>query len=257
MRLIPIILAVCALACEGEADAGGKAPIPDTARSTRAAGTGAPSATLTTARPDADSSVKFDASFHPILPLLFANACQGEDCVTRFPGEVCTATKLLSAPVDSAPVIATLSVGDTVQVLRRDLRVPSVGVVVLNKDFVLDYATDMETDARMPRPDTVRFVRGDTVYVLRYGALGEWDWAYRGVVHYSSQFWAAAPGQTLGVTSTRSSVAAASSNPVVEDWWYVQPRRGRAGWWHVDEAAEPQAIVQGEPSAVGCSVPDV
>jgi hypothetical protein len=239
MRLIPSVVALCALACGQAPDTNRTASMADTARSVGAGATAAPIAAPAQANVQtaADSSVKFDADFHPVLPLTFANACQGEDCITRFPGTVCAATKLLAAAVDSAPVITTLVAGDSVEVLRRDLRVPSVGVVVLRKDFVLDYDIDMETDAKMARPDTVRFARGDTVYVLRYVALGAWLWAYRGVVHSSSQFWAAAPGQSLGVVSARSSVAAASSNPVVEDWWYAKPRAGTAGWWHADEAA--------------------
>ena len=130
------------------------------------------------------------------------------------------------------------------QVARRDLRVRQVGVVVIKDDHVLDSESVevAEGDIMSPRSDTVRLVRGDTVFVIKYLALGRWTWAHRGRLHDSDEFWAAAPVPGLGGAGTDSSVAVARSTPETEDWWYVQPRKGAPGWWRGDDRSELQSV---------------
>lgn len=130
------------------------------------------------------------------------------------------------------------------QVVRRDLRIPAVGVVIAKKNLVIDsYQAEVAVgDTTLPRTDTIRLVRGDTVYVLNYLALGQWRWAHHGQLHTSDEFWAAAPDQGLGAPSLDSTLAVARTSPESDDWWLVQPRQGAPGWWHGDSHPELQSI---------------
>lgn len=175
-------------------------------------------------------SLRFDAASHPILPWIVRNACEGEDCTTQFEGVACSATTLHAEPVETSPVVAAVNEGEMVQVVRRDLHVSRAGIVVTNRDLVLDHDYSDEDDI-VPRTDTLRFARGDTVYTLHYLALGRWVWAYRGRVYDSNEFWGAATEHDMGANSRDSSVAIARSQPRREDWWLVATRAGIIGWW--------------------------
>lgn len=195
------------------------------------------------AQPLPDSTTAtFDAGGHPILPVVMTGYCQGEDCATHFGAVACLPAQLRATPSDSSPVVRTLAAGDSLAVSQRSLVVPQVGLVVVQKDFVLDWEIDMDSDQRFPRPDTVRFSRGDTIFVLAYGALGSWMWAHRSKVNGGAQFWASAGDQELGAHLKDSSLAVAYSSPKSEDWWLVRPAAGAPGWWHADNREELQAV---------------
>jgi hypothetical protein len=196
------------------------------------------------AAPPDSAPVAFDAAGHPIVPIVLRDYCEGEDCTSHYEAIACLPTGLRGAPSSSAPVVSPLAAGSKVQVLRRDLHVPSVGVVVVKKSFVLDHemVEAAAGDVASPRSDTVRFARGDTVYVISYLALGRWRWALHGKLYDSDQFWASTEAQGLGAADPDSSRAVARSAPTTEDWWYVQPGSGAPGWWRGDDRVELQSI---------------
>jgi hypothetical protein len=179
---------------------------------------------------EADSTVVgYDAAGRPRVPIVLRGDCEGEECQAEFRAAVCEPTALRAAPVASAPIVTELAEDDTVDV-RRDLHVKQVGVVVLKRGFVLDRDIgDVENPTPPPRSDTVRFARGDTLYLIQYLSLGSWRWAHHGTQHDSYMFWSEPPGG--GPARSDSSRAAGRSVPVTEDWWYVRPPRGVPGWW--------------------------
>jgi hypothetical protein len=184
--------------------------------------------------------VRFDAAGRPVVPIVFADTCQGEDCAVTFGAVACVPVALRRAPSDSAPVATRVAEGDTVHVARRDVHVPKVGVLVMRTNYVVDRESmfDPEGNLLTPRPDTVRLARGDTLFLLTYLALGRWSWAYHGTIHESDVFWAEPP-RSRNRDSTR---AVARSLPTDEDWWYVQSRHHTAGWWRGDGHAELRPV---------------
>jgi hypothetical protein len=244
--LLLALLAACTRADQG--DGGASPPLPQTSLVKSAAGPTVATITAVAfdsadAQPDS-VPVRFDAAGHPILPIVLRDYCEGEDCSSHFYAVACLPTGLLGTPRDSAAIITQLAVGDTVQVMRRDLRVPVVGVVVMKRSYVLDHemVEGATGDFPSPRSDTVRLARGDTVYLVSYLALGRWRWAHHGTLHDSDQFWASAADQGLGAPDTDSSRAVALSSAKSEDWWYVQPKSGAPGWWRGDDRVELQSI---------------
>ncbi len=174
-------------------------------------------------------SLRFDAAGHPILPWIVRKACEGEDCETQFVAEACAATALHATPVETSPVVATIAQGEVVQVVRRDLHVQREGIIVIRRDHLLDQDLSDE-DEVVPRTDTLRFARGDTVYALHYVELGRWVWAYHGRVYDSAEFWGVAT-HDMGSNSRDTSVAVARTQPQREDWWLVATRARVIGWW--------------------------
>ena len=174
-------------------------------------------------------SLRFDSAGHPILPWVVRSMCEGEDCGTHFEAEACSGTTLHAEPDDTSPVVARIAEGERVQVVRSDLHVNRAGIVVMKRDHVLDEDTG-EEDGVFPRQDTLRFTRGDTMYVLHYLALGRWIFAYHGRTYDSNEFWGTTT-QDMGANDGDSTVAIARSRPEREDWLLVATRAGVIGWW--------------------------
>jgi hypothetical protein len=174
-------------------------------------------------------SLRFDATGHPISPWIVRNTCEGEDCGTQFDAEACAATELHAEPEETSPVVARIAEGERVEVVRNDLHVNRAGIVVMKRDHVLDEDTSDENDV-YPRKDTLRFTRGDTIFVLHYLALGRWVFAYRGRTYDTNEFWGTST-HDMGANEGDSSVAIARSRPEREDWLLVATRAGVIGWW--------------------------
>jgi hypothetical protein len=170
------------------------------------------------------------------MPQVVRGFCQGESCERGdYPALACATVELRSAAADTASVVARVQRGDTVHVRARDLHVLEPGRVVLRRDFALTWDVDAGGD-QFPRSDTLHFAAGDTVYLLHYVALGGWVWWYRGREQAGGEFWAGPPDGELGAaTHARdSSVAVGLSQPRTADWWQVETRTGRSGWWRAD-----------------------
>ena len=174
-------------------------------------------------------SLRFDSAGHPILPWIVRNTCEGEDCGTQFEAEGCSATALHAEPEETSPVVASIAEGERVQVVRSDLHVNRAGIVVMKRDHVLDKDTGAEDDV-VPRKDTLRFTRGDTMFVLHYLALGRWVVAHHGRTYDTDEFWGTTT-HDMGANEGDSSVAIARSRPEREVWLLVATRPGVIGWW--------------------------
>jgi hypothetical protein len=173
------------------------------------------------------------------FPTVFHDACQGEDCETRFLGLTCAPATLRAQPNESSPVIEQLPKGDTVDVIQTDLHVLAPGLVTMQRDFALNWYDDPD-GGRFPRKDTLSFATSDTLYLLRYLALGEWLWWRNNRLESGSQFWAASDG--FGATLSDSSIAVALSQPEIQTWLRVIRPNGPRGWWQVDSMRSIRSI---------------
>jgi hypothetical protein len=164
-----------------------------------------------------------------VMPMVFPRMCEGESCDVEFPALACAAVELRSAAADTAPIVARIATGDTVNVRTIDLHVVKPGLVILRRDFALDWADDGEQ--RYPAKDTLRFNAGDTVYLLHYESLGSWTWWHRGHLQSGNEFWAGPAHEKLGgvTQSDDSSVAVARSHPRRASWWRVELPSGAPG----------------------------
>ncbi len=177
---------------------------------------------------------------HPLeLPRRLVGACEGEDCQYGYAVVACADLALRSGDSAGAPVVGWIAKGDTATVVTGNLWVLAPGVVVLRRDYVL--ASDEGEEGPIPRVDTLRFQAGDTVYVLEYGQLGEWEWWYKGRLSGGQEFWdgpsqrafragaEALPGHSLSVSHR-------------EYWLQLRASGGTQGWWREIEHAT--ALVQ-------------
>lgn len=202
--------------------------------------------------PQVGSSRPAEGPAPPMMPMIFPRTCEGEDCQAEFSALACAAVELRSDAADTAPIVARVAKGDTVNVRTQDLHVLKPGRVVVRRDFTLDWADAGE--GRYPATDTRRFAAGDTVYLLHYNALGSWTWWYRGEVQSGNEFWAGPRDESLGgVTGSRdSSIAVALSHPRRESWWRVEPQSGAGGWWRADTLYSLLSIPWMQHWATGC-----
>jgi hypothetical protein len=192
-----------------------------------------------------DTGVRTDAQGRLVFPIVFASACEGEDCETSFPALACDNAVLHGAPNGNAAIVARVTRGDSLVVKRTDVHVLHPGIVVLKQAYVLDADRAEDGEAPHPRADTLRFAAGDTLYLLRYLALGEWVW-WRGRVSAGSEFWAGPVNGRLGgaMDSADSSRAVARSQPAIQDWWLIQRPGGAVGWWLRDSLPSIRSIPQ-------------
>lgn len=194
-----------------------------------------------------DTGVRLDATGHLVLPAVFANACEGEDCESSFTGFACAGVNLRAAPASSAPVVARIARGDTFSVKRSDIHVARPGIVVVKRAFAIESDADMDGGRAHARKDTLRFAAGDSVYLLRYGELGWWHLLHRGKESGAGGFWGTPEtlaNGALGMVSGDSSRAVLRSQRVREDWWLVYRGEQPLGWWQRDAARTLRSVFQ-------------
>lgn len=192
----------------------------------------------------ADTGARTDSLGRLQFPIILGSSCEGEDCETSFKGLACDNAVLRASPSATAPVSARILRGDTLNVRRTDLHVLHPGIVVMKREHVVDSDADSETGESIPRTDTLRLAPGDTVFLLQYGALGSWEWWYRGRTSFGNEFWAGPPDGHLGgaIDLKDTSIAVARSQPKIQGWWLIQRRNGDVGWWATDSARTVRSI---------------
>ena len=184
-------------------------------------------ASLAQLPPDPENeALDFDGVGAPVLPYVSHGDCEGARCSTGFVALACVATNLRSDARIDAPIAARLPAGELIQV-RRDLHMVEAGVVLVKQDYDLEW--DETPTAEVARGDTVHLAQGDTIFVLRSAARGQWTWTYRGRVHDSGEFWSTTTRR--GVRRMESDIAVRRSLPRREQWWSVKRIDGTTGWW--------------------------
>jgi hypothetical protein len=162
-------------------------------------------------------------------PIIYRNSCIGESCGTERIVIACQDVPLHESASKDSPMSLVLKKGDTATA-GQDLHVIAPGIVVIRRDFVRDHDFD-DDGRRVPLPDTIRFARGDTVFLLLYGELGTWRAKYRGTELLLSAFWGARPRlERLGGAGTDSTNAVLRSEFYVDTWWPLKLPDGRTGW---------------------------
>ncbi|HJQ52317.1 MAG TPA: hypothetical protein VJ825_00625, partial [Gemmatimonadaceae bacterium] len=173
--------------------------------------------------------------------MVLAGSCPGEDCAYGYLVRACKDLPLLRA--DSSGALATgvtLRKGDTAKLVTGNLHLFAPGIVVMKRDYAITDVVDESMDYKEPRPDTLRFFAGDTVYVLDYLELGSWNWWYRGKQSSGDEFWTGVLQRSYsGDEAQRPAVSI--SQPRGE-WWYQLKidKNGEEGWvragrgWWVD-----------------------
>jgi hypothetical protein len=182
----------------------------------------------------ADSLViSADSAGHPVYPITLHDVCEGEDCSPTFTGVVCRAFELHATEQDDSPVVARLAAGDTMAVTGVNYHMTRLGVVVLRRDTVMVRILAAEDDVPV-RAETVRVARGDSLYLVRYYELGEWQWWYHGLLHRGEEFWVGPTTPGLGAWRDPAkhprAIAVALSHPDAEIWHHIVSRSGQSGW---------------------------
>ena len=159
----------------------------------------------------------------PPMPRYLEGYCEGESCGFDYKVVACKRLTLRSGDMRSARDVGALVSGDTASVLTGSIRVTSPGIVLIRRDTLL------ATDDDYPRTDTLKLVRGDTVYVLEYHELGYWTLWYRGRLTEGIEFWNG-PGQNYFGKGRDSLPAYSPTRPTTETW--LKLRSGKTeGWW--------------------------
>ena len=164
------------------------------------------------------------------MPMLRAGSCEGEDCTYGVPVVACRDLTLLAADSLRAKQSGFVHRGDTVTLVTGNLRLFEPGIVLIKRDYAITNYSDGEGGTGRPRSDTLRFYAGDTLYVLDYLELGDWNWWYRGKAGSGAEFWTG-PLQRVFEAGDDQRPAVSISKPRGE-WWYKLQRdpRSEAGW---------------------------
>lgn len=179
------------------------------------------------------------SQWRPKMPMVLAGSCPGEDCTYGNLVIACEGLRLVAT--DSAGAKQTgvrIHKGDTVTLATGNFHLMEPGTVLIQRDYIVTDYSDIDTGASGPRPDTLRFFAGDTLYVLDYLELGGWKWSYRGRVGASEEFWTGPLQRVRG--PGRDKLPAISVSSPRGEWWYKLQVdtadeggwiRVAAGWW--------------------------
>jgi hypothetical protein len=162
----------------------------------------------------------------------------------------CARIRLRSAPSEKASVAAVLDSGLRVNVLAREARTLSPGVVVVRRTFTLvEKRYGPAEPVTPPNAKRWRLRAGDTIYVVDTESDGDsytdYVWSYRGREATTAKFWFDPESDFAPDPSARARMVA----PMDQQWWtHVRGPRGETGWtrggreWtgtgHYDDPAE-------------------
>ena len=213
-QLPPSKTVIVAAAANSQADTAGEAKEAATSQPTN------PGDTLPT--PDR-------SQWRPKMPMVRAGSCPGEDCTYGYLVVACEDLPLLSTDsVRAKPLGTALHKGDTATLVTGNLHILEPGIVLMKRDYAITDVVD--EDYKAPRPDTLRFFSGDTVYVLDYLELGAWNWWYRGKPGGGDEFWTGVLQRSHGPGDEKKP-AVAISKPRGEWWYQLQIDAGNEGGW--------------------------
>jgi hypothetical protein len=187
----------------------------------------------TMAAHDAALPKRDHSKWRPPMPMILVGDCPGESCTYDFAVAVCEDLRLRAADSLDARDVLSLKKGDTATLVTGNYHLIEPGLVLLRRDYVQsDIALIEQTEdgkTTMPRPDTLQFFAGDTVYILTYLELGSWKWWYRGQAGSGDEFWSGSlqRGWRYGEPERP---AVTISEPRGEWWYKLRSRSGTEGW---------------------------
>jgi len=171
------------------------------------------------------------SQWRPRMPMVRVGSCPGEDCSYGNLVTACEDLPLVSTDsIGAKPTGFIVHKGDTVTLATGNLHLLEPGIVVMKRDYAITDIIDQSSDYKAPRPDTLRFFAGDTVYVLDYLELGAWNWWYRGKPGSDDEFWTGAFQRSYGPEDDqRPGVAILKPRG---EWWYkLQVDADDEGGW--------------------------
>jgi len=169
--------------------------------------------------------------WRPKMPMVRVGSCPGEDCTYGNLVVACVDLPLFAADSLGAKQSGvTIRKGDTVTLVTGNLHLTEPGIVLIKRDYEITEYSNSEGGPRQPRPDTLRFFAGDTVYVLDYLELGDWNWWYRGNAGASEEFWTGVLQRSYGPGDDQR--PAISVSKTRGEWWYkLQVNQQDEGGW--------------------------
>lgn len=113
--------------------------------------------------------------------------CAEDGCGFPWRRVACHDLTLRAQDSDHAALAGTIAAGDTFTMVSSHLHIVAPAKVIFRKSYAITEAYDIE-GARGPRPDTVRFLAGDTLYVFEHDEQFV-RWWYRGMLGRGLRFW--------------------------------------------------------------------
>ena len=152
------------------------------------------------------------------LPRIVKGYCGPDDCGYPWHPRACRELTLYKADSVSAGVVGTIATGDTFTVENSNLHIVSPLKVAMSEGYAITENYDID-GSHGPRPDTVKFAAGDTLYVFEQDQEFM-TWWYHGMLGHGRRFWHI--GDEV--------------SPARTEMWYEVTRtdRSKAWWKHQD-----------------------
>jgi hypothetical protein len=140
--------------------------------------------------------------------------CAEDGCGFPWRRVACHELPLQAKDSDDATLVGKIAAGDTFTIQSSHLHIVAPAKVLFRKDYAITEAYDID-GAHRPRPDTVRFAAGDTLYVFEHDEQFT-RWWYRGMLGSGLPFWG--QGDELSPQHTVTWYKVARPN-VASAWW--------------------------------------
>jgi hypothetical protein len=149
------------------------------------------------------------------LPRVVPDAdCAEDGCGFPWRRVACNELTVRAKDSDDAPVVGKIAAGDTFTVKSSHVHI-TPAKLRFRKDYAITDTYDMDGTQR-PRPDTVRFAAGETLYVFEHDETLGTRWWYHGMLGRGSPFWD--EGDELSPQHTVT-------------WYEVARPDARSAWW--------------------------
>jgi hypothetical protein len=152
------------------------------------------------------------------LPRVVKGYCGPDDCGFPWHPRACRELILYAADSASAPVVGKVAAGDTFTVELSNFHILVPAKIFFPTDYAITEKYDID-GPHGPRPDTVRFAAGDTLYVFEQ-SQEFYAWWYRGMLGHGVGFWDSSISDAHEVSPQRAVY-----------WYQVKRSNQLVGWW--------------------------